>query len=106
MEFNYLSEKGAIKRERRVNTRIEYARMPAGAIAELAKELLEIEATGDRERAEDWFQEVRQNAAGVAGAVRKATRSRSTSIHFSFPSEGALGPTPAPDEIDFAGMRE
>ena len=26
-----------------------------GAIADLAKELLEIEATGDRERAEKWF---------------------------------------------------
>jgi len=28
--------------------------MPA-AISDLAKELLEIEATGDRKRAEDWF---------------------------------------------------
>ena len=33
---------------------IDYANMPR-ALADLAKELLEIEATGDRERAENWF---------------------------------------------------
>jgi hypothetical protein len=59
MEFNYLSERGAVRRN--VNGRyvIDYAKMP-GAIADLAKELLEIEATGDRERAENWFKKYGQ----------------------------------------------
>jgi hypothetical protein len=54
MEFNYLSERGAIQREPSGRYSIDYARMPQ-ALADLAKELLEIEATGDRERAEKWF---------------------------------------------------
>ena len=54
MEFNYLSERGAIQREPSGRYSIDYARMPQ-ALADLAKELLEIEATGDRERAEGWF---------------------------------------------------
>ncbi|HUM04517.1 MAG TPA: hypothetical protein VLT90_03590 [Terriglobales bacterium] len=54
MEFNYLSERGAVKRGANGRYSIDYAKMP-GAIADLAKELLEIEATGDRERAENWF---------------------------------------------------
>jgi hypothetical protein len=53
MEFNYYSERKAIRREG-AHYAVDYARMP-GAIAELAKELLEIEATGDRNRAERWF---------------------------------------------------
>jgi hypothetical protein len=54
MEFNYLSERGAIQRESSGRYSIDYARMPQ-VLADLAKELLEIEATGDRERAESWF---------------------------------------------------
>jgi len=55
MEFNYFSEKGAITRDRTTGKYvIDYAKMP-GAIAALGKELLEIEATGDRNRAEQWF---------------------------------------------------
>ncbi len=54
MEFNYLSERGAIIRESAGRYAIDYGRMP-GAINDLAKELLEIEATGDRARAESWF---------------------------------------------------
>ena len=54
MEFNYLFERGAIQRESSGQYSIDYARMPR-ALADLAKELLEIEATGDRERAEKWF---------------------------------------------------
>ncbi len=53
MELNYLSEQGAI-----VNAsgryRIDDAKMPL-AVAALARELLEQEATGDRARAEAWF---------------------------------------------------
>ena len=55
MEFNYLSEQGAISRDAQSKRYvIDYAKMP-GAIATLARELLEIEATGDRNRAEQWF---------------------------------------------------
>ncbi len=55
MEFNYLSEQGAITRDPQSGRYvIDYAKMP-GAVAGLAKELLEIEATGDRNRAEKWF---------------------------------------------------
>jgi hypothetical protein len=56
MEFNYLAEQGAITRDAKSGRyAIEYIKMP-GAIAALAKELLEMEATGDRKRAEQWFQ--------------------------------------------------
>jgi len=54
MEFNYLSERGAMIRNPDGKFAIDYEKMP-GAIADLAKELLEIEATGDRARAENWF---------------------------------------------------
>ena len=54
MEFNYLSERGAITRQSSGRYAIDYQRMPAD-IKDLAKELLEIEATGDRTRGENWF---------------------------------------------------
>lgn len=54
MVFNYLSEQRAINREPSGRYAIDFAKMP-GAMASLAKELLEIEATGDRGRAERWF---------------------------------------------------
>jgi hypothetical protein len=66
MEFSYLYGAGAVTRQRvgmptagpaRIYKdlfAVDYARMPA-AIASLAKELLEIEATGDRARADAWF---------------------------------------------------
>jgi len=54
MEFNYLSERGAIRRNASGRYAIDYEKMP-GAEADLAKELLETEATGDRARAENWF---------------------------------------------------
>jgi hypothetical protein len=54
MEFNYLSERGAVRRDANGRYAIDYEKMP-GALADLAKELLEIEATGDRSRAENWF---------------------------------------------------
>jgi hypothetical protein len=53
MEFNYLVENRALSQAGGRWT-IDYARMPA-AIAELAKVLLDIEAKGDRSRAESWF---------------------------------------------------
>ncbi|HEV3201397.1 MAG TPA: Zn-dependent hydrolase [Bryobacteraceae bacterium] len=53
MEFNYLLENRALSASGG-RYAIDYARMPA-AIAALAKELLQMEATGDRARAEAWF---------------------------------------------------
>ncbi len=54
MEFNYLSEQKAIVRDASGRYGIDMAKMPA-AFAQLTKELLEIEATGDRTRGEKWF---------------------------------------------------
>jgi hypothetical protein len=55
MEFNYLLEKSAIARDASAGRyAISVERMPA-AIVSLAKELLEMEATGDRARVEAWF---------------------------------------------------
>jgi hypothetical protein len=55
MEFNYLSERGAIRRDASTGLyEIDFEKMPA-AMASLAKELLEQEATGDRGRTEAWF---------------------------------------------------
>jgi hypothetical protein len=55
MEFNYLLEQKAITHDAATGRYvIDYSRMPA-AFGQLAKELLTIEATGDRDRAEKWF---------------------------------------------------
>ena len=54
MEFNYYLEHGAVKREASGKYAVDFDKMP-GQIENLAKELLEIEATGDRARAEAWF---------------------------------------------------
>ena len=48
MEFNYLSSRGAIQRDSSGRYVIDYGKMP-DAVADLAKELLESEATGDRQ---------------------------------------------------------
>ena len=53
MEFNYLLENKALTAAAGHYT-VDFAKMPT-ALAQLAKELLEIEATGDRARAEKWF---------------------------------------------------
>lgn len=73
MEFNYLSEQGAITRDAKTERYvINYAKMP-GAIASLAKELLEIEATGDRNRAEQWFQKYDSMPNELKSALSKIT---------------------------------
>ena len=55
MEFNYLAARGVLVRDRASDRYgIELERMP-GAVADLAKELLQQEASGDRTRAETWF---------------------------------------------------
>jgi len=54
MEFNYLLEKGAILRTQSGRYAINFDRIP-DVVNDLAKELLVMEATGDREKAENWF---------------------------------------------------
>jgi hypothetical protein len=55
MEFNFFSERGVIARDAGSGRyAIDLERMPE-AVAALAKELLEQEATGDRARVEAWF---------------------------------------------------
>jgi Peptidase family M49 len=55
MEFSYLSQQGAITRDSATGKyAVVLEKMPP-AIAALAKELLEQEATGDRARSEAWF---------------------------------------------------
>jgi hypothetical protein len=53
MEFSYLAEQHALEYDEGRYT-IDFARIP-GALTALAKELLEMEAAGDRSRAEAWF---------------------------------------------------
>ena len=73
MEFNYLTEKGAITREASTGRyAIDFAKMP-GAIASLAKEILEIEATGDRGRAERWFAKYDQMPPALKASLAKAS---------------------------------
>src|SRR5262249_13588996 len=73
MEFNYLSERGAIKREASGKYAVVYDRVPI-ALADLAKELLEIEATGDRERAESWFKKYDVMPAELKAALKSASK--------------------------------
>ena len=54
MEFNYYVEHGAVRRLDSGTYEIDYEKMP-GQIENLAKQLLEMEATGDRARTEAWF---------------------------------------------------
>lgn len=69
MEFNYLRSQNAVVYEGG-RYGVDYARISA-AVAALAKELLEIEATGDAPRAERWFAQYR----AVPPELEKALRS-------------------------------
>jgi hypothetical protein len=71
MEFNYLTEKGAITRDASGRYAIDFNKI-SGATASLAKELLEIEATGDRARAEAWFAKYDKMPASLKEALEKA----------------------------------
>ncbi len=73
MEFNYLSERGAVKRQSSGMYAIDYAAMP-GVLADLAKELLEIEATGNRERAESWFKKYDAMPPDLQVSLRTASK--------------------------------
>jgi hypothetical protein len=72
MEFNYLLEQGAIHRDRSTGLYgISFDRMPA-AIASLAKELLEQEATGDRPRTKNWFKKYAVMPPELSASLAKA----------------------------------
>ncbi len=70
MEFNYLAEQKAVVRTNGKYA-VDYAKIP-GAIAALAKVLLEIEATGARGRAEAWFNRYDKMPAELAQALTSA----------------------------------
>src|SRR5262249_35586459 len=70
MEFNCLSQERAITRDSSGRYAIDYARMPT-VIAQISKELLEIEATGDRARAENWFRQYDPMPPELKSALEK-----------------------------------
>jgi hypothetical protein len=72
MEFNYLVEQKAVNRMAGKYT-VDFSKMP-GAIASLSKELLTIEATGDRGRAEAWFNRYDKMPAELAEAMKAASK--------------------------------
>jgi hypothetical protein len=72
MEFNYLVEQKAVNRVAGKYA-VDFARMPA-TIASLSKELLTIEATGDRARAEAWFNRYDKMPAELAEAMKAAMK--------------------------------
>lgn len=67
MEFNYFAEQAAVKHENGKYI-VDYPKMK-DAITKLAKELLEIEATGDRKRAESWFAKYDKMPSHLAKAL-------------------------------------
>ena len=74
MQFNYYTEQGAIRRDPATGLyEIDFEKMP-GAIASLAKELLEQEATGDRARTEAWFKKYGQMPPELSAAASKNHR--------------------------------
>jgi hypothetical protein len=86
MEFNYLLEQQALSHAAG-RYAIDYARMRP-ALAQLAKELLEMEATGDRGRVEAWFAKYGKMAAELKSALA-ATSDIPVDIQpiFSFPEQ-------------------
>jgi hypothetical protein len=72
MELNYLLEGHAIVRDRRGRYAIDYEKMPV-AMFELTKELLEIEATGDRQRGDNWFAKYGQMPDSLKAALKDAS---------------------------------
>jgi hypothetical protein len=85
MEFNYLFEQKAVTRDASGRYAVDYARIP-GVIAGLAKELLTLEATGDRARAEALFAKYDQMPPQLAAALTKcADLPVDVDPEFSFP---------------------
>jgi hypothetical protein len=73
MQFNYYTEQGAISRDAASGWYvIDFDKMP-GAIASLAKELLEQEATGDRARTDAWFKRYGAMPAELSALLAKTS---------------------------------
>jgi hypothetical protein len=87
MEFNYYLEHGAVRRLASGKYEVDYEKMPV-QIENLGKELLEMEASGDRTRAEAWFKKYDVIPPEVQHSLDKAS---SVPIDvdpiFSFPRE-------------------
>jgi hypothetical protein len=87
MEFNYYMEHGGVRRLASGKYEVDYDKIP-GQIEDLSKELLEIEATGDRGRAEEWFKKYDVIPAELQQSLSKAV-SVPVDVDplFSFPRE-------------------
>ena len=72
MEFNYMVEQKAITRDASGKYAVDMDRMP-DVVAALAKELLEIEATGDRARAEAWFAKYEKMPPELESSLKSLT---------------------------------
>ncbi len=73
MEFNFLAERGAIALDATSGRFAVDVRLMPDAVAALAKELLEQEATGDRARVEAWFAKYGAMPASLAKALEKVS---------------------------------
>jgi hypothetical protein len=71
MEFNFFVDRKVIRRDMSGRYVVDLEKMP-GAVAELAKELLEQEATGDRARTDAWFNKYGAMPTDLAQALAKA----------------------------------
>jgi hypothetical protein len=71
MEFNYYVEQGALRRDSSGKYSVDFQKMP-GVIAALAKELLIMEATGDRTKAEAWFKKYDVISPELQSSLNKA----------------------------------
>ena len=69
IEFDYLVEQAALKRTPSGRYAIDFAKMP-DALGDLAKELLQMEATGDRAKAEGWFKKYGTAPEGLKVTLR------------------------------------
>ena len=73
MEFNFLAERGAIALDATSGRYAVDVKLMPDAIAALAKELLEQEATGDRARVEAWFAKYGAMPASLAKSLEKVS---------------------------------
>ena len=102
MEFNYLLEQGAVRAAPGLGGvyEIDFDKIPA-AIASLAKELLEQEATGDRARSEAWFKKYAVMPPELAAILAKTTDIPiDVDPDFSFnPPLTLIAPVPTPPPV-------
>ena len=87
MEFNYHFEHGGFKQDAKGHYFVDYAKLEQ-SIASLAKELLEIEATGDRARAEAWMKKYDTMPDHLTKALKKVNHVPvDVDPKFSFPDK-------------------